>query len=1123
MPPDVVAGVGRAVEGERRTVTMLFCDVVGSTAIAEGLDPEEWTEIMNGAFESLIAPVYRYEGTLARLMGDAIFALFGAPVAHEDDPARAVAAGLDMIEGMVAYREKLRVDRDLDLNVRVGINTGPVVVGQVGSDLRVEYTAMGDAVNVAARMEQTAEPGTVQITADTYRLIGSSFEVVSRGDVEVKGKIDPVPVYRVLGRGDGPVAGRPRTEGAPLVGREREVSALRAAVDQVLDGRGRMVSLIGEAGLGKSRLIEETRRYWTERAPAQPEGGGDIRHLWEAWQCVSYDTTRPYAQYRRMLASVAGIGDADPPDVVRDKLAKTVGPEDPAWHERHLRVFRSLFGVTEPGEDRLEGEGFRTAIFDLVPTSTRSLGSSPRLFVFEDLHWCDQASMDLLIETSKLADELPFLFLFAYRPDRRAPSWRLKQWLETEYPHRATEVSLSPLSPEESGALIDALLPSRSDAVRAGILARTEGNPLFVEELAASVTERGSSDAIPPTLQALFTTRLDGLDPESRRTLQLASVIGRSFSEPVLEAVGGDGGNLRERLATLERAGLIRETARTPEREYAFHHSLTQEATRDTILRRERRDLHRQVGTALEGLYAGRIDEFAPVLAFHFHEAGDDEQVLRYETVAGDQAARLYANADAVTHHTAAIEAATRLGSVTEALEHLYPVRGRSLELAGRYDEAVANYEDMRSLARTSNDRMAELAAQMALTTLYATPTPMFDPERGERAIEGTVQLARELGDRRSESKALWNLMNLQVFGGGDKRKAVDVGERSLALAREVGSREQTAFTLNDLWRPYAVKGDLTAAEASLQGARPLWRELGNTPMLCENLVSSATVLRFVGRDDESLSLAAEALRLAEESDNLWGQAYARMHIAPIRLERGDVGPAIAGMHECIELAERVGFLAPQATTRATLAWTYAYVGDVERARALIRLAEDVTAERLPTANPSVFAAKAEICLLTGELAEAQGALDVSDPDLLPDPSASIRLPITQGRVALARGEHERALALADETWMRLERDGIREFAAEVALLGGRALVAAGDRDAAEERLKRARSLAEELGHDLILWEILAELARLIGGPDGVALRVEAYQVVLRIAGSLEDDALRAGFLARPDVAEVSG
>jgi class 3 adenylate cyclase/tetratricopeptide (TPR) repeat protein len=1129
------ARVGRSMEGERRIVTMLFCDVKGSTAMAESLDPEEWAEIMNGAFERLIAPVYRYEGTLARLMGDAIFAFFGAPIAHEDDPQRAVSAGLDIVEGIRGYREQVKADRDLDLNVRVGINTGPVVVGQVGSDLRLEYTAMGDAVNVAARMEQTAEPGTVQITAETHRLVAPLFDVESRGAVEVKGKAEPIVAYRVTGRKAHPGTLRGGRR-APLVGRDREMDVLRHAVEDAQARRGQIVSLIGEAGLGKSRLIEETRRAWTERQPeaAQSIGGG-IHRIWETWQCVSYDTTRPYAQYRRMLAGIAGIADTDPPDAVRDKLERIVEPGAPEWLEPHMRVWRSLFGVPEPGEQPLEGEAFRDAITELVPGSTRRFGTEdPRLLVFEDLHWCDEASMDLLIETARLVDELPCLYLFAFRPDRHAQSWRLKQWLETEYPHRSTEIVLTPLSREDSGALIDGLLPEerRSGALREEILERTEGNPLFVEEIAAAVLERGSDGdggiAVPATLQALITARLDTLDEETRRTLQLASVIGRSFSEPVLRAVLGDGDDLGRRLSTLERVGLIGEIARTPEREYAFRHSLIQEATYGTILLRGRRELHLRVGEVLEDLYANRMQEFAPVLARHFQEAGDDERVLRYAGAAGDTAARLYANAEAVTHYTSAIEAALRLGASEALLRHLYPSRGRAFELAARHDDAAATYEEMRATAEHAGDRAAVLDANLALATLYSTPTPRFDAERGRAVSERTLDLARELGDRLAESKALWNLMLLNVFGGGDLREALDAGVRSLAIARELDAREQMAFTLNDLWRPYAAIGDLRASRASLEEATPIWRELGNLPMLSENLASLGSLRHLAGEDRQALELSQEAVRISEEIGNLWGRAYGLMNAYHIYLDRGEVGRAIATMQECIVIAERSGFIPPQATVRADLATVYASLGDPERARELARVALEVAEERQSISRPWVLGAMAEIHLLAAELDEAETAAGESQVELLPEPlqsTASVQVALVRGRIALARGDHATAVEIADRILDRLRALEIRLFVTDALLLRGRALAAAGRSDEAEATLQQARSEAQRLECRRVLWQVLRELGRVLGARgDAVAAdepRAEAAAIVERIAASIDDPGLRSGFLARPDVKDV--
>ena len=281
----------RGMQGERRIVTVLFCDVAGSTAMAEQLDPEEWAEIMNEAFEYMTGPVNRYEGTVARLMGDAILAFFGAPNAHEDDPERAILAGLDIVNSIGPFRDEIQQDYGLDFNVRVGINTGPVVVGDVGSEMGGEYTAMGDAVNLAARMEQTATPGTVQVAGDTHRYAAPLFDFESLGGIEVKGATEPVPAYKVRGRKSDPGSLR-GIEGlsAPLIGREDETDRLKRAVAEVREGRGQIVCLIGEAGLGKSRLIEELHSEWAGDDVADTE-------LWMEHRGISYDTTRPYSLF----------------------------------------------------------------------------------------------------------------------------------------------------------------------------------------------------------------------------------------------------------------------------------------------------------------------------------------------------------------------------------------------------------------------------------------------------------------------------------------------------------------------------------------------------------------------------------------------------------------------------------------------------------------------------------------------------------------------------------------------------------------------------------------------------------------------------------------------------------
>ena len=327
------------LQGERRVVTMLFCDVTGSTAAAETMDPEEWAEIMNGAFEHLIAPVYRYEGTLARLMGDAILAFFGAPIAHEDDPRRAVLAGLDIARAIGPYREEVQKSRGVDFDIRVGINTGLVVVGEVGSDLRVEYTALGDAINVAARMEQTAEPGTVQISADTHRLVAPYFEFEDLGLAEVKGKKEPVEVYRVIGPRAQPARER-GIEGldSRMVGRDKELEILQCLAAGLGLGNGQIVSIIGDAGLGKSRMIAELQ----EKVPG-PE--------WLEGRSRSYESTTPYGQFIDLFGVYFDLTSDDTNEGKYRKIKAELTSLPSEGASDAAPFISTMLGVTIPEED----------------------------------------------------------------------------------------------------------------------------------------------------------------------------------------------------------------------------------------------------------------------------------------------------------------------------------------------------------------------------------------------------------------------------------------------------------------------------------------------------------------------------------------------------------------------------------------------------------------------------------------------------------------------------------------------------------------------------------------------------------------------------------------------------
>ena len=656
---------------ERRTVTILFSDVKGSTAMAESLDPEDVMDIMDGAFDVLIEPVYRYEGTLARLMGDAILAFFGAPIAHEDDPERACRAALEIIEGAKRYGARLEEERDISgFNVRVGINTGLVVVGEVGSDLRVEYTAMGDAVNVAARMEGAAEPGTILITEETHKLIAPLFETEALGRKQVKGKAEPVSVYRVLASKmvPGKLRGIAGLE-SPLVGREAEFGALGEAVERLGAGVGGIVTTVGEAGIGKSRLVAELRR-----------GAETVPLRWVEGRCLSYGTSIAYLLWLDVLRGLLGVTVEDSPVAVRDALRERVRTLCPEHFESVYPYLGRLMSLPLEAEDEarirdLEGEKLKSGTFRAMETLIQcAAGERPLVLVCEDLHWADPTSMELLERLLALTDRTSLLLICVFRPQTEHGSWRVKETAARDYRHRHTDLWLDPLSAAESEALVGNLLRIEDlpPKLKWRILSCTEGNPFYVEEVIRSLidseaivrdevsgrwqaTQDVSSIPIPDTLHGVLMARIDRLHEEAKRVLQLAAVIGRIFLYRVLSAIAQEELELEGHLITLQQEEMIRERTRLPELEYIFKHELTREAAYNGLLKKERRVFHRQVAEALERLFPDRIEEQVGLLAYHWERAGDAEKAAEYLLRGGDQARLAYAHQEAIEYYQRAL------------------------------------------------------------------------------------------------------------------------------------------------------------------------------------------------------------------------------------------------------------------------------------------------------------------------------------------------------------------------------------------------------------------------------------------------------------------------------------
>ncbi len=1133
----------RAVEGERRVITILFCDVVGSTNLAGQLDPEEWAEVMNEAFQYLIAPIEEYEGMVARLMGDAVLAFFGAPLAHEDDPLRAVLAGLNIVSGIQGFARRFREEYGLAFNVRVGINTGPVVVGEIGSQLNQEYTAMGDAINLAARMEQTAAAGTVQISDDTFRLVAPFFDVWDIGPIDVKGKDEPVQAYRVLGLE--PQPGRRRgIDGiaAPVIGRDRELSRLQDVLQGLHEGQSQIAFMIGEAGLGKSRLIAESRELWRNAVHVQ---GPDatVRQAWTEFLAVSYGASRPYDMLKRQLRQFSGIRETDPPDVVEQRLNALTAIYPEALQSRMMQAYGTLLGESGRGS-AAGGEAFQRELHTIMREATVHLASSgPVVYVIDDLHWADLASIDAMRQLLPLVESQPILFLFAMRPDWNVPAWQFYMEVQQAYNTFCSAIFLEPLAPPDSRELIATLLTDASapDGLFDLVQQKAEGNPYYVEEVVRTLIDSGalaweedrlrwqpgaSLDevealmSLPGNVQSLLTARFDRLDKEAQRTLQMAAVIGRAFPVRVLEAISDPALDLETQLKLLVQADLIRQTATAPEPEYTFLHALTRDAAYETILHRQRRRTHRQVGEAFEALYPTRLADEAPRIAYQFAEGRDWAKAVAYYTMAGQEAARLYANSEAAEHFERAIEvalAAPELPIDDPMLTELFLQRGRVMEIGGDYDGAQAAYEALQALGEQLGKQQMVAAAIAAQATLRVTPTSLIDPATGRELALQALALAESIGDDAIAARAHWSLMLLHLNLEPDPLAALQHGEQALAIARELDLQETEAYVLNDLGRAYLAGGRLQEANGIYEAARDAWERIDNRIMLADLLGMWAQGLHLMGRLAEAETRSREGLAISEEIGALWGRALNSRNLALLRLEQGDAQEAADLLSDSQQLAREAGHVMLQASLPLFIAW---------HNRRLGLTSPIATQDTPPTAanNPLDQLWHVERLLASGDAAGAF-ALMGDEFELISPAQAglvSVLAALLHVEAAAAAGEHGKAAHLARTALDTFDELGVRAFRPDLLRLLGEAEAAQGQPEAALATWREAATVAHQQHARHALWLALGNLATAEPDPaDAQACADEASRIIAGIASSHEDDSNRAGFLAQPQVAAV--
>ncbi len=1121
-----------SMEGERRVVTMLFCDVSGSTAAASHLDPEEWAEIINGAFEHMIAPIYAYEGTVARLMGDGILAFFGAPIAHEDDPQRAVLAGLDIVGAIAPYRHAVHRRWGIDFGVRVGINTGLVVVGAVGSDLRMEYTALGDAINLAARMEQTATPGTVQIAESTYKLIAPLFDVEVLERVAIKGKDEPVRAYRVIQTKAEP--GRLRGIAglhSPLIGRAQESSALWDAVSALQQGRGQIVSVLGEAGLGKSRLIAEVRAA----ATVDPT----LQLRWIEGRSLSYQAAVPFALIADLLGDAFGLRPQQDDNARYRQILAQCEEFFPGRGGEVATFLSTLLNLPlEPADEDLvkylEPPQLRGLIFMHVTALIEQMASQmPLVLVLDDLHWVDPTSLELLEAMLPLTKQAPLLIIAAFRPRQQEISWRFHESAQRNHADGYMAVPLQPLNQEQARELVASLLHVEDlpERVRRLILEKSEGNPFFVEEVIRSLLERNLvvregghwhatreivDIAVPDTLVGVITARLDRLDDGARQIVQTAAVLGRQFNYATLAGLlNAVNGELENGLADLVRRQLLRDKSETADRVYSFKHVLTQEAAYNTILLSRRRQLHHRAAEALEQHEPERAAE----IARHFLEARQPGRAVPHLVDAGDRAARNYAAPEAIEFFTRAL-------SLQAALESLEPVRrayeglGNVLALTNQPMQALETYQAMLELAEGRGDRAMQISALNKLAGIYALHLGRFgDAERLLARTQPLIQEANETGGAAEAALIRCRMCTAQ----GDFEGVVAHMGNLMVRAQRTGSKEYLAMSLEHLAFSQVLLTRYDEAWATGQQALAAARDVGDRLHEASVLTSTLPLcLLRQGELDTACDLTTEGLEIARRINAVFPLVYGNWILGEIHRWRGEYEQALHFNHLALETSLPYEQYMPFLTVQplGALGSTYLEISPVfvdsiaEFHRHALRLLES------PMTTMGGGTAWADL----GWCAMALGDMAIANESFAkgmnyPSMFSLLEKPrYLAGSALLAShdGRLDAALRLAEEACAYAEERRMRHLYPLVRLVSGHVQAACGAHEAAVSQYQRSAKLAAAMNMRPVLWQAEVAAARSLEALGSHAAAAEKRQaartVIEESAAAFADEALRTAF-----------
>ena len=1045
---DKILTTKSSIEGERKLVTVLFADVANYTSISEKLDPEEVHQIMDGCFKILMDEIHKFEGTINQFTGDGVMALFGAPVAHEDHAQRACYAALSIQRTMVGFSKKLKEEKNIYFTLRFGLNTGPVVVGSIGDDLRMDYTALGDTTNLAARMQQNAEPGTILITGSTCNLVEDHFVTDSLGELEIKGKEEPVLTY-LLKRTRGI---RTRMDIAaekglsPLTGRSEELNRLHRLWDLSKKGNGQLVFIVGEAGIGKSRLIFEFHRSLSAENITWLEGHG-----------TAYGGNMPFLPLIDLLKRNFRIEEVDSEAIVIQKIEEGLSRLGEESKER-APYLKFLFSV-DPGDPLIQSmdpQGRRRMIFDSIRLMTIE-GSKlrPLILLMEDLHWIDNDSEDFLKSVIDAIAALPVMLILTYRPGYANP------FGERTFYNR---ISLKVLEQEESldlakGVISAAHLP---DPIKSLILERAEGNPFYIEEITKSLEEMGAFKRveaieaakdlgqiqIPVSIQDVLMARIDRLPEEQKSALQIAAVIGREFSASLLERIDESKERAIDVLGDLVTLEIIYQTQFHPELAYMFKHALTHDVAYDSLLASKRRAIHAKVGEVTERLYSERLPEYYEIVAHHYEQGEIWDKAVEYLILSAEKALGNMANPSARTFFQKAIDIA-RQQSLALSPEQEYGIfhgKGNTEFNMGRVGEAEKDFFKARDIAKG-----------------------MGDQNKGAESL----------------SMAGWSLAIGKKF-----EEAINIYKEAIDFAQQIGNPIIEGRNLIGLSAITSMLGDVQKSGEYIEKAVEIGKKI-NSPLIL-TLSLSARAMRFPHcgiPDEEALEYCNKIIPMLKLVQNARACVFVYLVLGSAQACKGDYMTSISTFHEGIRFAEETGEALNRAKLLNFLGWVYNDLGWIPEAKKLNEQSYKATLELgsgAEEAEANAIVNLAENAVAEGDYKQAEKQLqDISkkaetDPGYLVNKHRwGVRQLCTSGEIFLHKNETDKAMNCAQKAFAIAERTFNKRGMVRINRLMGAIYVTKKDFLKAEEKLTEALAGAKEVGNPPQLWRTFYALGQL--------------------------------------------